>query len=211
MGVRLIEMHPLVLCLAGLIVAGVSQAGIVYSALPNQSGGSDANGFLEADDITLAARTRLGIFTFWTFQTSAADYTGSIAWSIRSDAAGMPGASVASGIAPAGGAATGQSAFGLKEFVYAFSIDVTVNPGIYWVVLHNGPNAAIPATDFFWGWSNGNAGNSMSQDLSLSNQPWISNFAELALQVQDVPEPGSLLLASAGILAVWLVRRCQYN
>jgi hypothetical protein len=188
------------------MMAGSSQAGVVYSALPNQSGGSDANGFLEADDITLASPTRLGLITFWTFQTSPADYTGSIAWSIRSDAAGMPGTITTSGIATPLGAPTGHSAFGLNEFVYSFSIDFTVNPGTYWIVLHNGPNTAIPPTDFFWEWSNGNAGNSMSQDLSLANQPWLGNFAELALQVQDIPEPGSLFFSVTGLLAVSLVR-----
>jgi hypothetical protein len=74
------------------------------------------------------------------------------------------------------------------------------------MVLHNGPSTILPPSDFFWGWSNGNAGNSMNQDLSLPNQPWLSNFAEFALQVQDIPEPGSLLLASAGMLAFLLAR-----
>jgi hypothetical protein len=180
---------------------------VVYSAPPNQSGGSDANGFLEADDIDIAVPTRLGIFNFWTFQTSAADYTGSIAWSLRSDSGGIPGPSVISATAPATFVATGKTAFGLSEFVYTFVTDITVNPGRYWLVLHNGPNTAIPTTNFFWEWSNGNAGNSLSQDLALPNQPWLSNFAELALQVQDIPEPGSLLLSAAGVLGIWLARR----
>jgi hypothetical protein len=57
----------------------------------NQSGGSNANGFLEADNITLAVPTGPGIFNFWTFQSNAADYTGSIAWSVRSDSGGNAG------------------------------------------------------------------------------------------------------------------------
>ena len=199
--------YVFLLCVACVVATGVSRAGVVYSAPPNQSGGSDANGFLEADDIDISVPTRLGIFNFWTFQTSAADYTGSIAWSLRSDNGGMPGASVISATAPATFVATGKTAFGLSEFVYTLVTDITVNPGRYWLVLHNGPNAAIPTTDFFWEWSNGNTGNSLSQDLALPNQPWLSNFAELALQVQDIPEPGSLLLSAAGVLGIWLARR----
>ena len=199
--------YVFLLCVACVVATGVSRAGVVYSAPPNQSGGSDANGFLEADDIDISVPTRLGIFNFWTFQTSAADYTGSIAWSLRSDNGGMPGASVISATAPATFVATGKTAFGLSEFVYTLVTDTTVNPGRYWLVLHNGPNAAIPTTDFFWEWSNGNTGNSLSQDLALPNQPWLSNFAELALQVQDIPEPGSLLLSAAGVLGIWLARR----
>jgi hypothetical protein len=193
-------------CVACVVATGVSRAGVVYSAPPNQSGGSDANGFLEADDIEIAVPTRLGIFNFWTFQTSAADYTGFIEWSLRSDSGGMPGASVISATTPATFVSTGKTAFGLSEFVYTFATDITVNPGRYWLVLHNGPNTAIPPTNFFWEWSNGNAGDSLSQDLALPNQPWLGNFAELALQVQDIPEPGSLLLSAVGLLGICLAR-----
>lgn len=198
-------------CVMGAMLADVSHAGLLYSAIPNQSGGSDANGFLEADDFTIAGPTPVTRITFWSFQTIAADYTGSVAWSFRSDAAGMPGASVVSGTATPVGAATGRSAFGLNEFQYSLVINTNLNAGTYWLVLHNGPNNAIPPTDFFWEWSNGNAGNSMSQDLASPNQPWLGNFAELAVQITDVPEPASVFLAGAGLLAVWLGRRRQYN
>jgi hypothetical protein len=119
----------------------------------------------------------------------------------------MPGATVASGTATPTGTATGRSAFGLNEFTYTFSTDMTLSAGKYWLVLHNGPNSAIPPTDFFWEWSNGNAGDSLSQDLATPNQPWLGNFAEFALQVQDVPEPSSLVLSAAVLLGVWVVRR----
>jgi hypothetical protein len=200
-----------VLSLAGLILPFLSHAALLYSALPNQSGASEANNFLEADDFTLSSPARLGIVNFWTLQTSPADYAGSIAWSLRRDAAGLPGAIAASGTAAAAGATTGKSAFGFSEFSYTLSMDVTLSAGKYWIVLHNGPNNITPTTDFFLEWSNANAGNSMSQDLGLPNQPWVSNFAELALQLEDIPEPSSMLLAGAGLLAVWLIRGRKHN
>jgi hypothetical protein len=84
---------------------------------------------------------------------------------------------------------------------------MTLSAGTYWLVLHNGPTNAIPPTDFFWEWSDGNAGDSLSQDLATPNQPWLGNSAELALQLQDVPEPGSLFVSGAVLLGVWFVRR----
>ena len=199
--------YVFLLCVACVVATGVSRAGVVYSAPPNQSGGSDANGFLEADDIDISVPTRLGIFNFWTFQTSAADYIGSIAWSLRSDNGGMPGASVISATAPATFVATGKTAFGLSEFVYTLVTDITVNPGRYWLVLHNGPSNVQPATTFYWAWSNGNAGNSVNLDLS-SGPPWVGNSAELAFELTDtVPEPASMSLLCGGMVAAWLLCR----
>jgi PEP-CTERM motif len=206
----------LLLSMAGLMVAGLSQASVLYSAPPNQSGGSDLNGFVEADDFTFAASAQITQIKFWSFQGSALDYSGSIAWSINSNASGVPGASVAFGSASPSGVATGQSGFGLSEFSYTFAVNVPLAAGTYWLTLHNGPTANIPATDFFWEWSNGNAGNSQSRDLSLANSPWLGNFAELAMELQgtgasSVPEPGSMFLLSAGLAGMWFVRARKIN
>jgi hypothetical protein len=42
-------------------------------------------------------------------------------------------------------------------------------------------------------------------------QPRLGTFAEFALQIQDVPEPASVLLAGAGLLAFWLGRSRKYD
>src|ERR1700675_1782721 len=82
--------------IATALFAGLaSSAGasvVVNNGLPNQSGGSDMNEFLEADDFTLgAASTSLNLVRFWSLQVDASDYAGSIEWSIRQDATGVPG------------------------------------------------------------------------------------------------------------------------
>jgi len=205
------------LCLVGLMMAGTGRAATLYLAPPNQSGGSDLNAFLEADDFTLGSTAQITQIRFWAFQSSVADYAGSIAWSFNADASGVPGASLASGLATPSPVSTGNSAFGLNEFSYTFAVNVTLGPGTDWLVLHNGPTNTIPGTDFFWEWSDGNSGNSQSQDLAVAGQPWIGNFSEFALELQspgsrtDVPEPSSLLLLGAGFLGVLLVRHRQHN
>jgi PEP-CTERM motif len=203
----------LLLTLMGLTAAGVSRADIFYSAPPNQSGGSDLNGFLEADDVTFVVPVVLNGLKFWSLQGTAGDYAGSIAWFINANAApGVPGASLFSGSATPVGVPTGNSAFGFSEFSYSFPIAASLGAGTYWVVLHNGPVNTLPATDFFWEWSNGNSGNSQFQDLSVPNTPWLSNFAETALQVDGVPEldgvpePSSMLLLGTGVLALGFAR-----
>lgn len=205
----------LVLWLAGLMVAGVSRADIIlYSAPPNQSGGSDLNGYIEADDVTFASPEQITQIEFWSFQDSATDYAGSIAWSINTDDSGVPGTSVvASGSATPTGVATGNSGFGLNEYSYTFPVSASLTPGTYWVLLHNGPTDTIPSTDFFWEWS-ADTGN--SQSLYVGDTSWYGNFAELALELQgngvsSVPEPSSMLLLFTGLAGLWFVRARQKN
>jgi hypothetical protein len=191
-----------------LFVSSLAHAGVVVSFPPNQSGASDLNSFLEADDFFLPAPTVITQIQFWALQNLASDYAGSVDWALYSDLAGAPNVALASGNASPVGVATGQSAFGLNEFSYSFAVNANLNTGTYWLVLHNGPSNAIPATNFYWEWSNGNAGNSLNQDLLAPG--WVPNEAELAFQVSgSVPEPVSMSLVGCGMIAGWLLRRKQ--
>jgi hypothetical protein len=199
---------PLVAALALLAgLAGTASATpiIFNNGLPNQTGGSDMNAFLEADNFSLGSPANLTLIRFWSLQGSAGDYAGSIEWSILSDAGGTPGAIAASGTATPTGVATGNSALGLLEFRYDFAASASLGTSPYWLVLHNGPSSSQPATSFYWTFSNDQAGDSQSFDLT-SGGSWIGNNAELAFQLEGepvqtnpVPEPASLLLTGAGI------------
>ena len=104
-----------------------------------------------------------------------------------------------------------NTTFGLNEFSYSLNVNVVLAPGTYWLALHNGPSATLPPTSFYWAWSNGDAGNSASLDLS-AGPPWAGNSAELAFQLttvqsSTVSEPVSISFVGGGILAAWLFRR----
>jgi hypothetical protein len=192
------------ICLIGSALAVAANASVLFFALPNQSGGSDLNGFVQADTFTFANPVQVQQVDFWALQSVPGDYAGTIEWSFNYDSAGAPGASLASGLAAATGATTGNNVAGFDEYAYQFSVNVPMGPGVYWLLLHNGPSSSIPTTDFFWEWSNAVSGNSVSQDLSLPNQPWLQNFAAMAFELEGqsaAPEPGSIFLVGGALLA----------
>ena len=191
-----------------LLLGGAAHAiTIIGNGPPNQSGGSDLNSFLEADDFVIATPSeQITLIRFWALAPSPADFAGSVDWAFYSDLAGFPNASVVSGNASATGAATGNTTFGLNEYSYTLGVNASLTTGTYWLVLHNGPSNTLPATSVYWAWSNGDAGNSANLDLS-AGPPWVGNSAELAFVLDTVPEPVSMSLVGGGILAAWLLRR----
>jgi hypothetical protein len=182
-----------------LFIGGSARAATIISNPPDQSGGSDLNLFAEADDFMLSSQAQITQIKFWALQST------------HSDLSGAPGAPVISGNTAATGSATGNSTFGLDEYAYSFSVNALLSSGTYWLVLHNGPTAVLPETNFYWAWSNGNGGNSVSQDLS-SPPLWVGNSAELAFELtaaDAAPEPISTSLVGGGLLAGWFLRRKQ--
>jgi hypothetical protein len=196
------------LVLAALFTAGSVHATMLYSAAPNQSGGTDINCCLGADGFALGADSTLTQIMFWTLQSSATDYTGSVVWAIYSDAAGVPNASVANGTTSVAGVSTGNSYVGLPEFSYTWSVNVPLSAGTYWLVLHNGPTDTVPDGLFFWEWSDAMAGNAQAFDPLGSG--WQNQFSQFAFQIQGdatgTPEPASALLIGAGLLAIGFAR-----
>lgn len=196
----------LTLCAVLLFTGALAQGETIGNGPPNQSGGSDLNAFLEADNFVVSSPLfQIGLIQFWALQSAPSDFTGTVNWAFYSDAAGFPGSSLVSGNAPATGTATGNTTFGLDEYSYSLGVNVSLSTGVYWLVLHNGPSNTIPATSFYWAWSNGDAGDSASLDL-VAGPPWAGNSAELAFDLTS-PEPASMSLVGGSIVVAWLIRR----
>jgi hypothetical protein len=191
-----------------LLLSGVAQAGTIGNGPPNQTGGSDLNAFLEGDNFVVASPgVHITQIQFWALASDPSDFTGSVDWAFYSDLGGLPNISVLSGSAPATGTLTGNTTFGLNEYSYTFGINAGLTPGAYWLVLHNRPPNAIPATSFYWAWSS-DSGDSASLDLA-GGPPWAGNSAELAfaLTADPIPEPVSMSLVGGGILAAFVFGR----
>jgi PEP-CTERM motif len=205
-----------ILAVLAVGLAGSVQAGTIGNGPPNQTGGSDLNAFLEADDFTLASTSTINQIKYWSLQNTLSDYAGSTDWGFYTNNSGVPGTALFSGNAVAIGMATGNTTQGLNEFVYTFAVNVILGPGNYWLVLHNGSSNNIPNTTYYWAWSS-DTGNSQSMDITQVNSsrvglnppitPWVGNFSELAFQLNVVPEPASLSLVGGGLLAAWFLRR----
>jgi hypothetical protein len=187
-----------------LALSGAASASIIGNGPPNQTGGSDLNAFLEADNFSLGNQAHIVTVQYWTLQVDSTDYAGTTQWGFYKDASGMPGSTaVVSGNTVAAGSATGNTTLGLNEFSYIFSVNVTLAPGNYWLVLHNGPSSTIPSTNYYWAWSS-DSGDSQSADLSLAPPiQWAGNASELAFQLTGTiaPEPSASGLVAGGLLA----------
>jgi hypothetical protein len=196
-------------------LSGSAQAATIGNGPPNQTGGSDLNAFLEADNFTLSASFTITQIKYWSLQNTLADYAGTTDWGFYTDNSGVPGTALFSGNTVATGVATGNTTQGLNEFAYTFPVNVVLGPGNFWLVLHNGPSNNIPNTIYYWAWSS-DTGNSQSMDVvQVVNAPviglnppiWSGNFTELAFELTTVPEPASMALVGGGLFAAWFVRR----
>ncbi len=203
-------------------LAGSAPAATIGNGPPNQTGGSDLNAFLEADNFTLGGSFTITQIKYWSLQNTLSDYAGSTDWGFYTDASGVPGTALFSGNAVATGVATGNTTQGLNEFAYMFAVNAVLGPGNFWLVLHNGPSNNIPNTTYYWAWSS-DTGDSQSTDVvqvaNIANAPvigpnpltWSGNFTELAFNLtatqNGVPEPVSMSLVGGGLLAAWFVRR----
>jgi hypothetical protein len=200
--------------LSALLVLGLAlsaQASTIGNGPPNQSGGSDLNSYLEADNFNSGGNTGITHVQFWALATGLADFTGTVDWGFYTDAAGAPGAAVASGNSAATMVATGApQTLGLNEYAVNFDVSVPVAMNtVYWLVLHNGPSSDDPnnvGSTFYWAWhSTAKPYDSVNQ--ALGDTAWIGNDAELAFQVTAVPEPASLSLIAGGLITGWMKRR----
>ena len=189
---------PLI-AIALLFSAAAHAADVIFdNGVSNQDDGWEMTQFYEADDFSIAERTQLSGFKFWNYARTGY-FTGTITWEIYADIGGSPAHLVANGASSASThTPTGFSLFGLLfEAVTTFDVPpVTLDPGTYWLALHNGPRQHV-TRGMFWaptGKKRSSGTPSRSRE-ALSDGTWYSNdypgmSPDLAFQVFGTVVPG---------------------
>jgi hypothetical protein len=186
---------------------GLSQAAtavtVFNNGAPDLVSGTQMGEFQVAEDFTLGSAATLGTIRFWSVQSAATEYSGSVAWSIFSNAGTQPGASLFSGLAAVPGVPTGGST-GAGEAAYVFDIPVTLTlpAGTYWLGLHNGPLANITPREMSWATTATGLG---SPGLYLDAGTWVNSTNAHAFRLESaavVPEAGTSALLFAGLMAL---------
>jgi hypothetical protein len=209
-----------VLAVAMALALGHSQAATVFNnGVPDLVSGTGMTENIVADNFTVGATFSITNIHFWSAQSSAGAYTGTVSWAIYSDVAGAPGTTLpgpSGGFASITGTLAGGS-IGGGDALYFYDIPVagyTLNAGSYWLALLNGntPNPT-PVGSMVWANSASGTGNGVYFD-GLS---WVGTGNEQAFRIDGdpvnpnpgLPEPGSIALVLAGLALCGGLRRAR--
>jgi hypothetical protein len=192
--------------LAGALPAAYAAA--YDNGAPDHASANNMGFALQADDFSVAAGTGVDAVSFWSLE-AAGSFRGSISWAIVSDSGGIPGAILASGMQADITRTSLGSVLGLDEYRNDFSLGtaLTLDAGKYWLVLHNGSFSDLDdPNEFLWETTAAN-GSLRGLESFDDGATWTGNFNEHAFQVSAVPEPASVLMLAAGLLAIGGARR----
>jgi hypothetical protein len=196
--------------LSGAAPCAAASMVVVDNSPPDHLAGNNLGFAFQAEDFKLSAGTTLTGIRFWSLEGDGA-YRGRISWSIRENSRrDAPGALLARGT-QADVARTALGAYdGLQEFRNDFALNapLTLGPGTYWLVLHNGaPRNLGDPNEFLWESAAGN-GTLRGVERFARSGPWSTTGAEHAFQVSAVAEPTEVLMLLIGMtLLVCLKRR----
>lgn len=220
---RLLKVGPLFAALLFTLCAA-SRAAVLVDNPPDQAWGTNMTFSLVADNFSLAGPDSYDIsnIRFWSIQSSAADYTGSVYWAIYNDAGGTPGAVQVSGTASPAATATGNSTgFDYGEYVFDIAVNFGLAPGNYWLGLQNGflGNSDFSLEMLWETTAGGTAPASQYKDFSGDPSSWVDSGNEQAFQIigqvrqtpppGTIPEPSTLALLLGGLWAVRAGRRTR--
>ncbi|MFZ1061644.1 MAG: PEP-CTERM sorting domain-containing protein [Candidatus Rokuibacteriota bacterium] len=222
-------MKKVIGCCALLMLSGLwstvdASTNLYDNGGPNQVSAFSLSDLLVAEDFVLGGSATLASFQFWDVE-SAGEYAGSVAWSIYTNSAGLPGVVIAQGSASAAAQITRTSTGLTLGFIYSEFLDdvnmtnsltsgsLALAAGTYWLALHNGSTADSTFRDFYWETTDNNATiQGVYDDLTLGGLTWVDTLQEHAFIISEtsttVPEPGTLTLTLLGAgLAGVLARR----
>jgi hypothetical protein len=196
------------------LTLAVSQAATAVTVFdngaPNLVSGTQMGEFQVAEDFTLSSAVDLGTIRFWSIQSAASEYSGSVAWSIFSNSGTQPGATLFSGVASVAGVATGGSTgFGYAAYVFDIPVTLNLGAGTYWLGLHNGPLTNTTPREMLWA----TTATGLGSPGRYLDGTWVDSGNAHAFRLESaaiIPEAGTsamLLAGLAGLAGLRLSRR----
>jgi PEP-CTERM motif len=186
-----------------LSISQVATAVTVFdNGAPNLISGTQMGEFQVAEDFTLSSATNLGTIRFWSIQSTASDYSGSVAWSIFSNSGTQPGTSLFSGVATVPGvAAGGTTGFGYAAYVFDIPVTLSLAAGTYWLGLHNGPLTNTAPREMLWA----TTGTGLGAPGLYLDGTWVDSGNAHAFRLESaavVPEAGTSAMLLAGLVGL---------
>jgi hypothetical protein len=179
---------------------------IIYdNGAPNGLSGDEMTHWIEADDFSISSKREVIGFTFWAFIQSGGTYMGSIVWEVYGDNGNNPGTTLYSGTA-----IPRQTFFANTDSGPSYEFDLSIpaislDPGTYWLGLHNGPLDSDLRSGMFWESTDPNSSATGSAQSSFDSGVWQKVSRQHAFQVDATPEPASVLLVLSALIgfAAW--------
>ena len=196
--------------ICGAIPYAAASVVVVDNGPPDHLTGNNLGFAFQAEDFSLAAGAILTGISFWSLEGDNA-YRGRISWSIKeNNRRDAPGATLARGTQVDVTRTALGSYDGLQEFRNDFALNapLTLGPGTYWLVLHNGARRNLgDPNEFLWESTAGNGSLPGVERFGRSG-PWSTTGTEHAFQVSAVAEPAEVVMLLLGMtLLVCLKRR----
>ena len=198
-----------------------AQSALVFdNGAPNQIYGVNMSANWVAEDFTLAANTTITNIRFWSIQSAAGDYSGSLSLAIYADVGGAIGGLLTSFSGAFAETSTGLSTgFGDGEYVFDIPGSIALSAGNYWLALLDGlsPNPGNPS-EILWETTAVGLG-AAAQYFDGPSETWVDTGLNLAFRIDGreatppppppngVPAPNTLALLFASVLAASALRR----
>ncbi|MFN0104116.1 MAG: PEP-CTERM sorting domain-containing protein [Bryobacteraceae bacterium] len=191
---------------------GVQGATIYNNGSPDQVSGTNMSEFLVAENFTLGAAADITNIRFWSIQSSATEYTGSVYWAVYNNVSNQPGSILqGNSTASVAGTATGNSTgFGYAEYSFDIPVVFQLAAGNYWLALHNGPLATTAPSEMLWA----TTAVSIGSNGKYLDGAWIDTGNEHAFRLDgtpvssgQIPEPTTFALLAGGLAATAFLRR----